>query len=365
MTNIEPKHTTSFARLPCITKLGREISPDFCHFESKSSRPLVERADCSLTRTHCFSGKFHPSAFPFGIVQKYQGKRKTISKGDLPSLPSLGHIHFSAAARGRRSHPLPSPSSLYEPDEVVNASGWEGRLRATSDPILQGSGSTPPQLMLPSPVSPPVHLLLLLLSFPPGDATRAEFKYSRKEGIERISGGGGRESGAADEREGDSRGTEANERASSRAVPPPFLPPCPARGRGGRSRRREEGASTEHIWRDSRKRPTDYRVLLPKVEIGRTLVWPHSEIDAGKYLGLEGSKRNGEVIRKEGGGRGHFVSAHRTRRATRHDRRWQPRRPRNGGSIQSGSNTRLTRKEPCSWRYCQRPSSTYQFIFVT
>ena len=62
---------------------------------------------------------------------------------------------------------LPLPSSpLYEPDEVVNASGWEERRRATSDPILQGSGSTPPQLMLPSPVPPPVHLLLfLLLSF--------------------------------------------------------------------------------------------------------------------------------------------------------------------------------------------------------
>ena len=167
--------------MPCITKLGREIAPDICHFESKLSWPLACGAGglyCSLTRTLCFSGKFHPSAFPFGIVQKYQGKRKTISAGERsfltlesiseppPSLPS--HIHFSAATLGRRSHPLlPLPSApLYEPDEVVNASGWDERRRATSDPILQGSGSTPPQLMLPSPVPPPVYLLLfLLLSF--------------------------------------------------------------------------------------------------------------------------------------------------------------------------------------------------------
>ena len=79
-------------------------------------RNLLRRCFFTNSDKLFFSGKFHPSAFPFGIVQKYQGKIKNIrgaaalSKlGVLSPLPLL-HIHLLLGYRttGSFTHPLPS-----------------------------------------------------------------------------------------------------------------------------------------------------------------------------------------------------------------------------------------------------------------
>ena len=81
-------------------------------------RNLMRRRSFTNSDKLFFSGKFHPSAFPFGIVQKYQGKIKNIrgaaalSKlglGVLSPLPLL-HIHLLLGYRttGSFTHPLPS-----------------------------------------------------------------------------------------------------------------------------------------------------------------------------------------------------------------------------------------------------------------
>ena len=68
-------------------------------------------------------------------------------------------------------------------------------------------------------------------------------------------------------------GMEARERASSRAVVPPFLPPCRARGGGERSQWREERARFAETTDRLPRSPAESRNKPSQISSTRLAAW--------------------------------------------------------------------------------------------